>query len=73
MRNTPLDCITNGSATTSTDKFYSIPCVSLSQTMVDALSGMMNCLAYDNYNVVAVLIQMEKLFIFALLLKMCKI
>ncbi|XP_062201694.1 G-type lectin S-receptor-like serine/threonine-protein kinase At2g19130 isoform X1 [Phragmites australis] len=32
LRNTPLDCIENGSVTSSTDKFYSVPCVSLSQS-----------------------------------------
>jgi len=32
LRNTPIDCITNGSASSSTDKFYSMTCVSLSQT-----------------------------------------
>ncbi|OEL37876.1 G-type lectin S-receptor-like serine/threonine-protein kinase [Dichanthelium oligosanthes] len=30
LRKTPLDCIVNGSVTSSTDKFYSIPCASLS-------------------------------------------
>ncbi|KAM0833546.1 hypothetical protein ACQ4PT_064194 [Festuca glaucescens] len=28
-RNTPLDCITNKSATQTTDRFYSVPCVKL--------------------------------------------
>ncbi|KAL6888294.1 hypothetical protein ACP4OV_009320 [Aristida adscensionis] len=32
MRNTPLDSITNKSTPTSTDKFYPIPCVSLSKS-----------------------------------------
>ncbi|KAL6888912.1 hypothetical protein ACP4OV_009938 [Aristida adscensionis] len=31
-RKTPLDCIANGNTTSSTDKFYSMPCVSLSQS-----------------------------------------
>ena len=29
MRNTPLDCVTNKSTESSTDKFYSMPCVRL--------------------------------------------
>ncbi|CAN6338459.1 unnamed protein product [Urochloa humidicola] len=33
MRNTPLDCITNGSSTRSTDKFLSLSCVSLPQSL----------------------------------------
>ena len=33
MRNTPLDCITKGSSTRSTDKFLSLPCVSLAQNV----------------------------------------
>ncbi|XP_039802518.1 G-type lectin S-receptor-like serine/threonine-protein kinase At2g19130 [Panicum virgatum] len=32
LRNTPIDCITNGSSSSSTDKFYSMTCVSLPQT-----------------------------------------
>ncbi|KAG2563632.1 hypothetical protein PVAP13_8KG247200 [Panicum virgatum] len=32
-RNTPLDCITKGSSTRSTDKFLSLPCVSLAQSV----------------------------------------
>ncbi|RLN30285.1 hypothetical protein C2845_PM05G07660 [Panicum miliaceum] len=33
IRNTPLDCITNGSLTRSTDKFLPLPCVSLAQSV----------------------------------------
>ncbi|KAG2615342.1 hypothetical protein PVAP13_3NG062900 [Panicum virgatum] len=33
IRNTPLDCITKGRSTRSTDKFLTLPCVSLAQTM----------------------------------------
>lgn len=29
MRNDPLDCVRNKSTESSTDKFYSIPCVGL--------------------------------------------
>ncbi|KAL6642389.1 hypothetical protein ACP70R_020570 [Stipagrostis hirtigluma subsp. patula] len=32
LRNTPLDCVANGSITNSTDKFYSLTCVSLPQS-----------------------------------------
>ncbi|KAL6642388.1 hypothetical protein ACP70R_020569 [Stipagrostis hirtigluma subsp. patula] len=32
MRNTPLHCSINGSATISTDKFHAIPCVNLTQS-----------------------------------------
>ncbi|OEL37875.1 G-type lectin S-receptor-like serine/threonine-protein kinase [Dichanthelium oligosanthes] len=32
VRNTAIDCIKNGSTSSSTDKFYSMPCVSLSQS-----------------------------------------
>ncbi|KAL6620120.1 hypothetical protein ACP70R_035259 [Stipagrostis hirtigluma subsp. patula] len=32
LRKTPLDCMANGNTTSSTDKFYSMPCVSLSQS-----------------------------------------
>ncbi|KAG2558985.1 hypothetical protein PVAP13_8NG347400 [Panicum virgatum] len=41
IRNTPLDCITKGSSTRSTDEFLPLPCVSLAQnvrTIEDAQS-----------------------------------
>jgi len=45
LRNTPIDCITYGSASNSTDKFYSMTCVSLSQTAqkIEAAKSASDC------------------------------
>ncbi|KAL6642390.1 hypothetical protein ACP70R_020571 [Stipagrostis hirtigluma subsp. patula] len=51
-RNTPLDCNMNGSTSSSTDKFYSLQCVSLPQTAqkIEAAKSIGECAQVCLYN-----------------------
>ncbi|KAL6905281.1 hypothetical protein ACP4OV_002882 [Aristida adscensionis] len=57
LRDTPLDCMVNGSITSSTDKFYSMPCVSFSQSFyrAEALRSIDECyqVCLDNCSCIA--------------------